>query len=410
MLPTASATQLPPALVLSAHTMGLGVIRALGAKGVPVISLTYDPGDFGQKSKYVNETVPMPHPTREPRAFEQCLLGVCSVYRGAVLIPASDAALTAVSQLKPDLSKYVKVACPDLRMVDLVIQKDRTVELAESCGVLCPLTKRPDTLDEALQAARSIGYPCLVKPVQSHLFVQALGTKMFSVANEKELRVAWEKVERHRLAVTIQEFISGPPTNGANYIAFFVEGRPIAEFTVQKLGDSPPNYGSPCALRSAEMPEVELLGRKLLKGAAFEGFACVEFKKGPDGAYRLMEINARHNLSTALAVKCGLSFPWMDYTFRTTGVPEGAGPWRKGVYWVDILRDARHHWASLGSGRAELLASYFRDGVFAVYDRTDPEPFRTRLKSIAGMLPGRKGSDPVAWQASEATGDAPGAR
>ena len=34
-----------PALVLGAHTVGLGVVRALGSKGVPVIAVHYDDKD-----------------------------------------------------------------------------------------------------------------------------------------------------------------------------------------------------------------------------------------------------------------------------------------------------------------------------------------------------------------------------
>lgn len=370
--------------------MGLGVIRALGSKGVPIVSLTYDPEDFGQTSKYVRETVLLPHPTGEPQAFHERLSAVCAHHRGGVLMPASDAALVAIARGKSELSESVNVACPDPRIVDLAIHKDRTIELAESCGVSCPVTRRPDSLEQALKYARTIGYPCLVKPVQSHLFVEVFRTKMFSVTSERQLRTAWRKVKQHSLDVTIQEFVSGPPTNGANYIAFYVDGLPIVEFTVQKLRDSPPHYGSPCALRSVLLPNVIPLGRKLLQAAGMDGFACVEFKKGADGEYRLLEINVRHNLSTALAVKCGLSFPWIDYTYRTRGTADGVGAWRSGVYWVDVLRDARYHWATLGFGRAELLASYLRDGVFAVYDRNDPVPFWTRLRSLISQPVYRK--------------------
>ena len=48
-------TQQLPAVILTSHTMGLGVIRALGRMGVPIIVFYYENKDFGYLSKYVVE-------------------------------------------------------------------------------------------------------------------------------------------------------------------------------------------------------------------------------------------------------------------------------------------------------------------------------------------------------------------
>jgi len=49
------------AIVLSTRTIGLGVIRALGIMGVPIIAVYYDKGDMGYLSKYVKEKVYAPY-------------------------------------------------------------------------------------------------------------------------------------------------------------------------------------------------------------------------------------------------------------------------------------------------------------------------------------------------------------
>ncbi|MHC4929380.1 MAG: ATP-binding protein, partial [Planctomycetota bacterium] len=80
---------------------------------------------------------------------------------------------------------------------------------------------------------------------------------------------------------------------------------------------SPPDSGVPSVVISKHIPEVVQAGRKLLKAFDYRGYSCMEFKKDPnDGIYKLMEINARHNRSSLLAVKCGINFPWVEYQHR----------------------------------------------------------------------------------------------
>ena len=63
-----------PALIIGAHTVGLSVIRALGSQGVPVVVAHYDDKDMGQVSKYVQESIPCPHPEKDADQFMDFLL------------------------------------------------------------------------------------------------------------------------------------------------------------------------------------------------------------------------------------------------------------------------------------------------------------------------------------------------
>ena len=58
-----------PAIVLSTHIMGLGVIRALGIMGVPIMAVYYNKGDMGYFSKYVKEKIYAPHPEKDEDRF-----------------------------------------------------------------------------------------------------------------------------------------------------------------------------------------------------------------------------------------------------------------------------------------------------------------------------------------------------
>ena len=80
-----------PAIVLSSHTMGLGVIRSLGIKGVPVYVFYYDKKDMGYVSKYVIKSVYCPHPEKEEYNFVKLILEYGERLHGAILLPVDDA-------------------------------------------------------------------------------------------------------------------------------------------------------------------------------------------------------------------------------------------------------------------------------------------------------------------------------
>jgi predicted ATP-grasp superfamily ATP-dependent carboligase len=102
-----------PALVLGTHTMGLGVIRALGSKGVPVIACYYNSDDMGYVSRYVHERVHIPHPELEEKLFIEALVQLASRFPDAPLFPVSDETLKVVSKDKAQLQDYFKVACAE---------------------------------------------------------------------------------------------------------------------------------------------------------------------------------------------------------------------------------------------------------------------------------------------------------
>jgi predicted ATP-grasp superfamily ATP-dependent carboligase len=380
------------ALVLSAYTMGLGIIRALGRMGVPVATVQYDRRDMGQRSRFVSERLQAPHPAREEPAFIEHLLHLAGRYAGALLIPASDAALAAVSRHKSRLEEHYLVAGADWATARLFIQKKHTYELAASVGVAVPQTLIPQSLSEVETYAASVAYPVLVKPSQSHLFTAHFGTKMLRVEDSSQLTAAYQAAREADLEVILQEIIPGPDSNGLNYNAYFWDGEPLAEFTARKLRGAPPGFGSPRVARSERIPELLGPGRAVLQAMGYNGFACTEFKVDErDGSLKLMEVNGRHNLSGSLAVRCGVNFPWLEYNHLVNGVrPAGHyfEQFEEGVYWIDSVRDLAttllHRRLEDWSLR-DYLRPYLGPRVFADWDTTDPLPFLLRVIDAARL-------------------------
>ena len=376
-----------PAIVLATHTMGLGVIRALGIMDVPIVAVYYDRHkDMGYVSRYVEHQVHAPHPERAEDEFLDLLVECAPRFGGGLLIPVSDETLVTVSRHKDLLEHHYVVACTEWEITRRFVDKKHTYALAETGGVAAPKTLVPKSLEDVERYGKTIEYPCLVKPCQSHRFFAHFGRKMVRVEDLKQMLSTYQQAADAGMEVMLQEIIPGDDTHVVNYNSYFWSGEPLVEFTAQHLRKAPPELGSPCVAVSRQIPEVLEPGRRILQAIDFYGYSCTEFKKDPrDGVYKLMEVNGRHNLSGLLAVRCGVNFPWFHYKHLVQGEPPSAVAYRSGVYWIDITRDATHSVRCLGRhpcSPIRYVQPYLKPHVFAVFDLKDPKPFVKRLADL----------------------------
>lgn len=391
-----------PALVLSDHTVALGVIRSLGQMGVPIILFCYRDGDMAHYSRYVKEIVWVPHPEKHEYQFINIIMQQKERFGGSFLVPCSDETLVAVSRHKERLREHFVVACPDQEVVSRYIDKKNTYPLAESAGVPAPKTFVPASLEDVESYAASIEFPYLVKPSQGHLFYKRFKRKMIPVKNRDEMIAVYQMAAKNHLEVMLQEIIPGGDDAVVNYNAYTWQGQTMTEFTSRHIRNAPHRWGSPRVALSEWIPEIIEPGRKALQAIGFSGYACTEFKRDArDGIYKLMEINGRHNLSSLLAVRCGINFPWLHYRHLMEGESPKASTFKKGVYWVDITRDLCYSLMCFKQEKYSLsayLRPYLKPHVCAILDIKDMKPFVQRLcflvkQSIRCRL-GRKEEQP----------------
>lgn len=392
-----------PAVILSSQTVALGVIRALGMRGVPIAVVHYDERDFAHRSKYVVASFLAPHPDSNPEGFGAALEHLPQAWQGSVLIPATDETLWYAAQHQQVLSRRFRVACPDFETVRTVIDKQRTYPLAAQAGIGIPRTLVVQTEEELSARRDELTLPCLVKPSQGHLYYARFGVKM-------HLAQTWEKLVHHfgqarqaGLEVMLQEYVPGGDDTVWNYNALVVEGRPVAEFTAVHIRNAPPMLGSPRVAQSQNCPELVKEGRRLMAALNFTGFACTEFKHDRrDDRFKLMEVNARHNLSTLLAVKCGIDFPWLEYRYRAYGEVTQLQDFTTGVYWIDLTRDLAYSLRHFKSERYRLgdyLRPYLGPKYWAILSARDMRPFFSRLASLS-RCGARQGWSRVKWPPS----------
>jgi len=380
-------TQMKRVIVLASHTMGLGVIRSLGMMGVPIVAVSYDrQTDMGYVSKYVTETIYAPHPEKEEDAFLDLLEQHAPRLGGSLLIPTSDETVGTISQHKQLLERHYIVACTDWDIAKKFIVKKHTYALADSIGVPAPKTMVPQCVEDVKKYGKTVEFPCLVKPCESHRFFAHYGTKMVRVDSLDQMVSTYQQATDAGLEVMLQEIIPGEDSLVVNYNSYFWDGKPLVEFTAQQVRKAPPEFGAPRVVVSKDIPEVLEPGRAILRGLGFYGYSCTEFKKDPrDGVYKLMEVNGRHNRSTLLAVHCGINFPWLEYQHLAEGRLPSTNQCRNGVYWIDIAKDvvfgARYRKVERYS-LVDYAKPYLEPHVFSVLDMKDLMPFLKECNSL----------------------------
>ncbi len=376
-----------PAIVLGCHKIGLGVIRALGRMRVPVVGVSYSKMDMGCASKHLVEHHWCPHPDVDPEGFLSVLNALSHRWNGSVLIPSDDATLIPVSKHKQELTSLFRVATEDWSVVEKCVVKKYTYALAEQIGVQCPRTRICMTGEEARDFARLVGFPCLLKPTVGHSFFERFRQKMFFVNNVRELERLYAQLNEERIEVMLQEYIPGDDRCGVNYNSFFAKGKRLIEVMAQKDRLSPPRIGFPRVVISKRLPELSSPAARFLEALGYSGFSCMEFKKDArDGKYRLMEINARLNLSTPLSVMAGVNFPYLLYRYTANGeLPCPINMFREGVYWIDLSKDI---WESVRSYRRErfpvldYVRPYIKPHVFDILASDDVGPTIKRCRNM----------------------------
>lgn len=375
-----------PAIVLSSHTMGLSVIRALGIMGVPVVVVYYEKEDMGYVSKYVKEKIYSPHPEKYENEFVALLLELSKKLGRCLLVPTDDATLLVVSKHKRMLEDYYIVACTEWAITEKFIDKKRTYDIAKDIGIPHPKTMVPKSNEEVERFGKEVEYPCLIKPCLSHRYFEIFRKKMVKVNNFEQLLFAYRQAANAGFEVMLQEFIPGDDTQGVNYNSYFWVGKPIIEFTAEKVRLSPPHFGVPRVVISKDIQELMEPGRKILQAMDFYGFSCTEFKRDiRNGIYKLMEVNGRHNRSGLLALKCGINFPWIEYEHLINGKYSAKNNYRMGVYWIDEFRDIFHsakYFGKEGCSFGGYFTPYLRQHIFAVFDLKDPKPFFKRVMDL----------------------------
>ncbi len=380
-----------PVIVVGGGTSGLAVIRSLGAAGVPVVLLSYDDRDIARVSKWVTQVVRSPHPEDDERKFLLLVSELAGCYRGALVMPATDASLAVLARSHRVLAAWgFVVAAPPEKVARVCLNTAETYAAARASGVPVPVTVAVSDLADIARYAGQASFPAVLKPTFGDRFQESFGRKWTWVGDPDHAAREFRRAAGAGLEVVIQEFVPGDESCGVNYNAYFCNGKPLVELTSVTIRTSPVESGSPSVVVSHEVPQAMVVGRTMLAELGFDGFANIEFKRDArDGVYKLIRVNPRHNHFAALAQRCGINFPWLHYCHLIDGWRPVYQDYGKGVHWIDPARDVSQSLSYLcrrGDSPGRFLRPYRAPHVFAVWSGDDTGPGWAHAADILNWL------------------------
>ncbi len=373
----------PAALVMNMHITGLAVARSLGRQGVPVVGLDDERGGLGQSSRYLSGLGLVPSPTDDHAlAAHLAALGPSFAER-PVLIPTNDDWVLALAKHRDRLEEHYRYPFAPYDVVRRALSKTDLYRACEQRGVPIPRTWY---LDEQTpeELARTVPYPCVLKPDDSRGFYNAFRAKVFVVHDPDQLTQRCAEAADRGLTLVAQQWVETAP-GGFWSVASYLSpgGTPRGVFTGRKLEQWPPDFGTSCLADARWDAEIADAGVQVLQALDYSGISEIEFvQDAATGQQLLLDVNTRAWKWVGLPVAAGVDLPLLAYR-DAVGQPYDSGPQRDGVRWT-FLRDylplvkaraatvpeaqvSKDEWTALLAGRPSDL-------VDAVHDPDDPEP------------------------------------
>jgi D-aspartate ligase len=275
-------------------------------------------------------------------------LGRRIVCNGA-LIPTGDREVLFLSRNRNELENYFYFVLPRADVLERLANKKTQYQYATNIGIPMPQTHYPKSQDDLLRIAANIQFPCVIKPAYSHIWRderRGVGgwrwLKAVQVDTPEQLRTAYEQMNGSGVELVVQERIEGADSRLYSFYVYLDRNSdPLALCVIQKLRQWPPEYGSGSYSVTCRRDEIVEIGLKLLRALGYVGIANLEFKHDAnDGAFKLIEVNARAGERIALASAAGVDIPYIAYR-DIMGEPTAAfRSYEIGVKWVNFVNDS----------------------------------------------------------------------
>lgn len=381
-------------VVLGGCFQGLGIVRSLGKRGIPVCVLD----DEFAISRYSRYTTYSAHVSdlKDERHVIDALLEAKQRWNlvGWVLYPTRDELVTALSHFRDELSSSFRVPTPGWDVIYWTGDKRNTYQLAATMDIPTPRTWNLQDVSE-LDALED-KLPLVIKPAIKERFIYATKAKAWRADTKSELREYFLRASTilGPGETMLQELIPGGGSQQFSYCAFFKEGQALGSMVCQRRRQHPLEFGRASTfVETIDLPLLEDLSTRFLKAINYYGLVEMEYKYDRyDATYKLLDVNTRTWGYHSLGTQAGVDFSAMLFADQLGQTIEPCRA-RPGVRWVRLITD-------LPTGIQEMLhqrlngLEYWRTlknfDVEAVFDRHDPLPGLIEL-SVAPYLYFKRG-------------------
>lgn len=302
-----------PIIIGGNHHNTLGVIRALGFKGINslVMLVTDEKKPYVSYSKYITKCVLL---SSSKEIVPYLLNYAKDINSKSVIFSCADFVTSELDNAFNILKDFFYLpTAKEQGVCNHYMRKDIIVNLAECIGIRCP---KSWIVDKSIDADYSnISVPCIVKPLAS-----ILGSKAdIKVIRDKDTLYAYLSNNKKRQFI-VQEFID-------------------KDFEYQLIGCSLnhgetiiiPGYSKcirPCPGTNTGFLEYKAFGefrcelrecKDFIKSVGYQGLFSMEFLRDRHGNDYFMEINMRNDGNGICVTGAGVNLPYVWYQYCTEG-------------------------------------------------------------------------------------------
>jgi D-aspartate ligase len=365
------------AIVVGGDYQGLGVVRSLGRRGIPVCVID-DERSIARYSRYTTHAIRVNGLRDQGRSVETILeVGTKLGLEGWVLYPTREETVAAFSRNRDRLGEYFRVPTPSWATVRWAWDKRNTYGLAQQLGIPIPRTWYPRDVDELRTIEAEP--PLAIKPAIKESFLYATKAKAWKADSRDELERLFRRAcEIVPGEVMVQEFIPGGGENQFGYCGFFKSGKAVGRMLVRRLRQHPLEFGRASTfVETIDVPALEDASERLLRAIDYYGLVELEYKLDRrDGQFKLLDFNARTWGYHSLGCRAGVDFPYLLFMDQMGAEPPSCHA-RPGVRWIRAVTDIPAAAVAL-MHRTLDWKSYLRSlrqaHTEAVFSRDDPLP------------------------------------
>jgi D-aspartate ligase len=365
------------ALVMGADYRGLGIVRSLGRRGIPVWVVKNGGHLVAATSRYGSRRVPWPAGDDQSKIDYLLDLGARHGLNGWVLFPTDDYSVSLVAQNHEMLAKLYRLTVPPWNQLQWACDKRLLHCLAARLSIPQPWTACPRSRREL--AELDCPFPVILKPAVRLTPTNLSTPKAWPAQNRESLLTQYEEASSivRSENLFVQEVVPGDGRAQFSYAALCNEGTSLAWLVAQRARQFPRDFGQLSTyVETVHEPRLVESATRLLSATRYTGLVEIEFKEDlRDGQFKLLDVNPRvwgwHTLS-----RKGIDFPYLLWQLlKGEPIPRLTG--RPGQRWMHFSADVRvaieeilRHRLSLG----EYLRSFRGPREGAIFSWDDPLP------------------------------------
>jgi D-aspartate ligase len=389
------APQAPaPAIVLCNTVTGIATVRALAECGVEVHACVFRPDDPLHDSRYATK-VPCYHLNDDAALIRFLTHYARKLGNRPVILPTGDAHALLLAKYFAQLEPYCRTCQLPYEQLARLVNKTSLYRAAEAAGVpIIPSLSTPTLPELAEWSERNPG-PYILKPSYEGIGSCKLNVKNLVLGGREQLL---SHVRNHGAeSLVVQQMIRGGDGNIFDcYGLCDRNGRVVCLTSHHRIRQYPPDFGAtslgeiPAPLPTQDEQFLFDATERLFRGVRFHGIFGIEWLRDEsNGAFYLIDFNARPFLTIGHLHHCGVNLPLLAYRDLTGESLESVDPRPtvKRKRWVYITKDIdtfrmRRH-TSRRIGVISWLVSVASCRSFAYTSLRDPMPGLRSLLQIA---------------------------